>query len=285
MMHRRRTLVASLAAAMLALALIGVSASRCGWIGFGGSEPDQVVLASAISLQDTGLLDVLIPAFEEAYPDYKVHIEALGAGKALDLGRVGDADVLLINAPADEEAFMARGFGTERRRVMYNDFIIAGPDGDPAGIAGRSDASKALADIATVKAPFISRGDNSGTHKKELALWSKAELSVDAAGPWYHPAELGARDTLRIASEEAAYTLVDRATYLTFQEVLTIPVLVEGDEMLLNQYSVIPSANAKDPDGALAFADWVTGLEAQKIILDFRSDEFDRLLYLPDAER
>ena len=285
MIRHHRTIATRLAAAMLALAFVSMSSSGCDRIGLGESEPESMVLATTTSTRDTGLLDALIPAFEEVYPEYEVHIEALGAGQALDLGRIGEADVLLINATEDEEAFIARGFWTERRDVMYNDFVIAGPDGDPAGIGGRTDASKAMADIAAARAPFVSRGDNSGTHKKELALWDKAGLNVEIAAPWYHPVGLGARDTLRIASEEAAYTLVDRAVYLTYEEVLTIPVLVEGDEILLNQYGVIPATNARNPEGALAFAEWITRLEAQKIILDFRADEFDRLLYIPNAER
>ncbi len=283
-MRHRMVVMRLTAAAVLSVSLVLTVAGMTGCSYFAESEPETLVLASTTSTQDSGLFDVLIPAFEEAYPEYKVEVVAVGTGEALALGRSGDADVLLVHAKTDEENFVTRGFGTERRDVMYNDFIIVGPKEDPAGIGGMKDAPKALADIATTESLFVSRGDDSGTHKKELALWKAADLSVENAGPWYMSVGQGMGDSLRIASEQGAYILTDRATYLANKDSLALVVMVEGDEALYNQYGVIPVTNAANPEGARAFADWVTGPEAGKIIEEFGVEEYGQPLFTPNPE-
>jgi tungstate transport system substrate-binding protein len=248
------------------------------------SERERLVLASTTSTQDSGLFDVLIPSFEESVPAYDVEVVAVGTGEALELGRRGDADVLLVHATADEEAFVAEGFGTARRDVMYNDFVIVGPAEDPADVRGVADASGALEGIAAAEAFFVSRGDDSGTHKAELALWQESGFDVDEAGAWYLSAGQGMGDSLRLASEKDAYILTDRATYLANAEALESVLLVEGDEALRNQYGVVIVADAANPEGAQSFADWIVAEDAQTLIRAFGANEFGEPLFTPNSD-
>ena len=201
------------------------------------SNPN-LILATTTSTQDSGLLDVLIPLFE-AESGYTVQTVAVGSGQAMKMGEDGNADVLLVHAPTWEATFIDNGFGRDRALVMHNDFIIVGPADDPAGIKGPAvvDALKAL---SAGNATFVSRGDESGTHEAELALWKKAELDPQAAAPtWYLESGQGMGATLTIASEKGAYTLTDRATYLANKGNLQLEIMVEGDNALLNVYHVI----------------------------------------------
>ncbi|MBC7265757.1 MAG: substrate-binding domain-containing protein [Anaerosomatales bacterium] len=243
--------------------------------------PQRIVLATTTSTQDSGLLDVLVPAFEKAYPAYTVDVVAVGTGEALRLGEQKDADVLLVHARADEEAFVAKGFGIERRDVCYNRFVLVGPAADPADVAHASGAADALARIAKKGSPFVSRGDDSGTHKKEKSLW--AASGVKPGGAWYIVTGQGMGETLKVASEKQAYTLTDEATYLTMKDSLDLSLLLGDDPSLYNQYGVIPVTGARNEEGARAFADWICGPEGQRLIGSFGVDRFGRPLFTPNA--
>lgn len=245
----------------------------------------EVILASTTSTQDSGLFDVLVPAFEKANPAYKVKVIAVGTGEALKLGENKDADVLLVHAKAEEEKFVEAGFGIERADVMYNDFIIVGPATDPAGVKAAADTTAAMTAIAAGKAPFVSRGDDSGTHKKELKLWkaSGVETPTPEAQPWYESTGQGMGETLKIASEKAGYTLADRATYLSMKDALDLVIVREGDKDLLNQYGVIVVTGAKNQAGGQAFYDWILTPDAQKVIGEFGVAEYGQQLFVPNA--
>ena len=210
---------------------------------------------------------------------------AVGTGAALAMGEEGNADVLLVHAPASEEELMAKGFGSQRDLIMHNDFIIVGPADDPAGIKGMTVAADAFAKIAEAKATFVSRADDSGTNKKEIAIWGTA--GVTPAGDWYLESGQGMGDTLRIASEKFGYTLTDRATYLANQASLELDIMVEGDAVLLNIYHVIVVNPEKWPkvnyEGAKAFAAFLTSPETQKVIGEFGVAEYGAPLFFPDA--
>ncbi|MHB1342317.1 MAG: ABC transporter substrate-binding protein [Coriobacteriia bacterium] len=244
-------------------------------------ETTQLIIASTTSTQDSGLFEVLLPAFEEASPEYAVEVVAVGTGEALEMGKNKDADVLLVHAKTDEEAFVADGYGTERRDVMYNDFVLVGPQADPAGAKTAADMNAAMKGVFDRKATFISRGDDSGTHKKELKLWTAAELKPE--GDWYLVSGQGMGDTLKIASEKQGYTLADRATYLSMKDTLDIAIVREGDAGLLNQYGVIPVAGAQNLDGANAFMEWVTSAAGQQVIKDYGVDTYGQALFVPNA--
>lgn len=218
---------------------------------------------------------------------YSVKIVAVGSGQALTMGQQGNADVLLVHSPAAEKTFMASGYGIDRRLVMHNDFIIIGPTSDPAGIKGMKSAVDAFKKIAAASAPFISRGDKSGTNAAELALWKSANITP--SGAWYEEFGQGMGATLKIASEKAAYTLSDRATYLANKANISLDILVEGDTSLLNVYHVIrvppdkwPKVNAA---GALAFADFMVAPETQQVIGQFGTDKYGQALFFPDATK
>ena len=249
--------------------------------GQSGKKP--LILATTTSTQDTGLLDALVPAFEKD-SGYKVKVVAVGTGEALRMGERGDADVLLVHAPALEEQFMVQGFGGERAPVMHNDFVLLGPAADPAGVKGSS-AADALRKIEAAKAPFVSRADRSGTHKKELDLWSAAK--VKPSGAWYIEAGQGMGECLQIAGEKVAYILADRGTYLVMRGRLALDVLVEGDKALLNPYHVITVSPKKHPevnsDGARSFLEFITGARAQQLIRDFGKEQCGQPLFVPDA--
>ena len=247
----------------------------------------NLILATTTSTQDSGLLDVLIPAFE-AKTGFTVQVVAVGSGAALKLGEQGNADVLLVHSPAAEVTFMSNGFGTDRRLVMHNDFIIVGPAADPAGIATATSAVNAFQKIAASGAQFISRGDASGTNAKELALWKSANITLTGQ-PWYVETGQGMGATLIIASEKGAYTLTDRATFLANQANYQLALLYEGDNGLLNVYHVIVVNHDKWPstnlDGAIAFANYVTSPAGQAVIMNFGVEKFGQQLFIPDAGR
>ena len=244
----------------------------------------NIILATTTSTQDSGLLDVLVPAFQDA-TGYVVKVVAVGSGEALKMGEQGNADVLLVHSPAAEKTFMDNGFGSERSLVMHNDFIIVGPEADPAGIKGTPTAVEAFQKIAAAQSPFITRGDDSGTNKMELSLWKNAGLTPE--GDWYQESGQGMGATLKIASEKAAYTLTDRATYLAYKDTLALSILVEGDNALLNIYHVILVNAEKWPkiniEGAKAFAAYLVSKEGQDLIGKFGVEKFGQPLFTPDA--
>ncbi len=245
----------------------------------------NIVLASTTSTQDSGLFDVLIPAFEKADPQYSVEVIAVGSGEAIKMGENKDADVLLVHSPAAEKAFMAAGFGIERRDVMYNDFVIVGPASDPEGVKGAADLNAVMKALATGKAPFMTRDDKSGTNAKELKLWADARVNPTATAnykDWYLSTGQGMGETLTITSEKQGYTLSDRATFLTNKGGLDLVILREGDKGLLNQYGVIPVKGAAHVEGGIAFMDWITSAEGQKVIGEFGKGKFGQALFTPN---
>ncbi len=245
------------------------------------ADAERLVLASTTSTEDSGLFEELVPAFEESHPGYRVEVVAMGTGAALELGRNGDADVLLVHAKPDEVAFVEEGYGAERRDVMYNDFVILGPPSDPAGVSEAGTAAEALRAVAEAGAGFVSRGDDSGTHRKELAVWESA--GVEASGDWHVDAGQGMGDVLTMASEREAYTMSDRATFLSMRDRLDLVVLFEGDEALFNQYGVIRVSAATNPEGAEAFADWIVSDDAQRLIGGYGLEEYGEPLFVPNA--
>jgi tungstate transport system substrate-binding protein len=254
----------------------------CGTSALAASK--TVILATTTSTQDSGLLDVLVPAFEKE-SGFQVKTISVGSGQAMKMGEKGEADVLLVHSPDAEKKFMADGFGTTRRLVMHNDFIIVGPAADPAKIKGAT-AAEALKRIAQTGIVFASRGDNSGTHAKEKGLWKAAALSPDGQ-KWYQQTGLGMGQTLNVAAEKKGYTLTDRATYLALKKGLNLDILVEGDGKLLNIYHVIELNSVKWPkvnaEGGKAFADFMVAKKAQDIIRTFGVDKYGAPLFFPDA--
>jgi len=227
-------------------------------------------MATTTSTDNSGLLGVLLPVFEKE-TGYKVHVIAVGTGKALRMGRDGDVDLLLVHAPGAEKAFVDKGYGVDRRGVMYNDFVIVGPVGDPAGVAGSTDATVALERISGKRALFISRGDDSGTHKKELGLWQSARITPQ--GDWYREAGQGMGKVLQMSGELDAYTLTDRGTWLAYQGKSPLKVLFEGDPRLYNPYGIIAVNPARYPDvnyeGATRLIRWITSPAGQSLIGSF----------------
>jgi tungstate transport system substrate-binding protein len=266
-----------------------------------GQQVGRLVLATTTSTQDSGLLDVILPDFETRYAA-DVEVIAVGTGQAIELGRNCDADVVLVHARSQEDAFVNDGAGINRQDVMYNDFVILGPAADPAGIKGMTDAGAAFLKIAETQSPFISRGDNSGTHTKEQSIWTASGLTlIEAAdvdptkpykrpeGDWYQSVGQGMGAVLTIANEQQAYTLSDRATYLARQlEGTELEILVEGDSRLFNPYGVIEVNPEKCPAinvaGAHTFVEWLTSLETQTLISQFGVEEFGQSLFIPDSE-
>ena len=248
------------------------------------ADEARLRLATTTSTANSGLLDVLNPPFEKMM-NVKVDVIPVGTGKALKMGATGDVDVVFVHARQAEDKFVTDGHGVNRRDVMYNDFIIIGPENDPAGIKGSKDAKESLKKISAVKASFISRGDDSGTHKKEKLLWGKAEL--EPGGKWYFEAGQGMGAVLNMANEKQSYTLTDRGTYLAFSGKIDLKVLCEGDSDLFNPYGIIAVNPAKFPHAkyvyALAYIGWVTSPEGQKVIREYGKDKFGRPLFIPTA--
>ncbi|MEA2023000.1 MAG: substrate-binding domain-containing protein [Actinomycetota bacterium] len=262
--------------------------------GENSGEERVLRLATTTSTNDSGLLDALLPAFEEEH-NTRVDVVAVGTGQAIALGEAGDADVILVHARSREEAFVAEGHGTARSDVMYNDFVIVGPTDDPASVDGATLASDALAAIAATGATFASRGDDSGTHSKERSLWEAAGMETDPDADWYKSLGQGMGSTLNYANEVGAYTLTDRGTFLAQGESLQgLRVMVGGasidendDPALLNPYGVIPVNPDKggiDAELAEAFVEWLTSIETQAMIETFGVESFGQPLFYPDSE-
>jgi tungstate transport system substrate-binding protein len=249
------------------------------------AQQKNVILATTTSTQDSGLLDVLIPVFEKK-TGYFVKTIAVGSGQAMAMGQKGEADVLLVHSPAAEQKFIADGFGINRRLIMHNDFIVVGPPSDPAKIKGTKTTVDAFKKIASSSSPFMSRGDNSGTHSKEKDIWKAGNIKYEGE-KWYQQTGLGMGQTLNVASEKKAYTLADRGTYLALKKKLDLDILAEGDAILLNIYHVIEVSPVKFPKvnaaGGKAFADFMVSKEAQDMIKTFGVDKFGSPLFFPDA--
>ncbi len=274
-MLTRRILIGAMAACGLAtLALQGAAAQSPAPQAPAPAEGRFITVSSTTSTTDSGLFNHLLPAFR-ARTGVEVRVVSQGTGQALDTGRRGDADVVFVHARAQEERFVAEGHGVERRPVMYNDFVLIGPKSDPAGIAGQIDIAAALRAVQAKGALFISRGDRSGTHAAELALWQAAGLAIETAkGPWYREIGQGMGAALNMASAQNGYVLSDRATWLNFRNRGDLRIVVEGDRRLFNQYGVILVNPARHPhvkraDGQ-AFIDWLLSPEGQGVINAYR---------------
>jgi tungstate transport system substrate-binding protein len=270
------------------LVIFSILLSACGSATQVPAAPanPNLILATTTSTQDSGLLDVLVPIFEKQ-TGYKVKTVAVGTGEALKMGEEGNADVLLVHAPSSEVTFMEGGNGKDRFLVMHNDFIIVGPAGDPAKIKELG-PGEAFAAIYDVKASFVSRGDDSGTHKKELDFWKKTKLDP-AGNAWYIETGQGMGASLTVASEKGAYILTDRATYLANKANLKLDILLEGNKALLNVYHVITVNPDKWPkvnyEGALAFSRFLTDPATQKLIGEFGVAKYGQPLFYPDADK
>ena len=266
-------------AAVLLLALASLASAE---------EKPYLTLASTTSTNDSGLFASILPKFE-ADTGVQVRVVAVGTGQALEIGRRGDADALLVHDRTSEDLFLTEGNALFRRDVMYNDFVIVGPSADPGGVRGQASASSALAQLATRQAAFVSRGDDSGTHKAELRLWKAAGIDPrDASGRWYRETGGGMGATLNVAAELPAYTLADRATWLAFRNRRELALLVEGDASLRNPYGVLVVNPALHPhvkvELATRFADWLTGPVGRKAIESFTIDGQPLFFLLPPTE-
>jgi tungstate transport system substrate-binding protein len=245
-----------------------------------------VTVASTTSTEQSGLLKHLLPMFEKK-TGVQVRVVALGTGQALDMGRRGDADVVFVHARALEEKFVAEGYGVKRFEVMYNDFVLVGPKSDPAKVAGSKDIVAAFRNIKAAQAPFVSRGDNSGTHYAELELWKAAGVDIaKEKGPWYRETGSGMGPALNSASAMNAYVLADRGTWLSFKNRGGLTVSVEGDRRLFNQYGVILVNPARHPsvkrDLGQAFIDWLISPDGQRAIADYKIG--GEQLFFPNAK-
>ena len=249
-------------------------------------QSTEILLATTTSTRDAGLLDSLLPLFEQR-TRYHVKVIAVGSGQALEMGRRGDADVVLSHAPEAERTLTDSGYFLRRRLVMHNDFLLIGPSGDPTGLRGLTDPVAAFQRLVAGRAPFVSRGDQSGTHKLEQQLWRRAGLAPPASGSWYVESGQGMAATLQMADQKRGYTLTDRATYLAWRDKIRLVPMVEGDSLLYNVYHVMevsprnaPRVNAA---GARALAEFIVGPEAQTLIGGFGLTRFGQSLFVPDA--
>lgn len=250
-------------------------------------EESEIILSTTTSTRDSGLLDYLLPIFTEK-TGVNVKVVAVGTGQALQMGKDGEADILLVHAKASEEEFVSEGHGTERHDVMYNDFVLVGPSEDPAKLKENypDNILEGLKKISGDKVTFVSRGDDSGTHKKELDIWKTA--GIEPAGEWYIESGAGMGDVLKIANEKQAYTLTDRATYLSMKNDLDLDIIIEGDTNLFNQYGIIPVDPNKNENinnaGAMEFMNWILGEEAQNLIKEYGVEEYGQSLFIPNAK-
>lgn len=264
-------------AALLFSFALGVSAQ---------AQNGPITLASTTSTENSGLLGAILPQFT-AETGIPVRVVAVGTGAALNIGRQGDADILLVHARSDEDAFVTAGYGAYRRDVMFNDFVIVGPRDDPANISGMQDASRALTRIAETGSTFVSRGDDSGTHKAELRLWAETDIDPQSAsGGWYKESGSGMGATLNTAAGLGAYTLTDRGTWLSFRNRGDMEILLEGDPPLFNPYGVLLVNPKRHPhiraDDAEKLVTWLTSSTGQAAIAAFRVD--GQQLFFPNAE-
>jgi len=241
-----------------------------------------IKLATTTSTDNSGLLDYLLPSFKKQ-TGYEVHVIAVGTGKALRIGCDGDADVVLVHAPKAEKAFVEKACGEKRNAVMYNDFVVVGPDSDPAGLESATTVNDAMKNIVKTQSLFVSRGDDSGTHKKELSLWKAA--GAEAAGKWYREAGQGMGKVLQMAGEMDAYTLTDRGTWLAYKAKSPLKIRFEGDRVLQNPYSIIAVSKEKYTDinyvGAMALINWIRAEQAQDLIAEFKIE--NTRLFTPSA--
>ena len=249
------------------------------------AQQKNIIFATTTSTQDSGLLDVLLPIFEKK-TGYFVKTIAVGSGQAMAMGQKGEADVLLVHSPEAEKKFVADGFGIHRMLIMHNDYIVVGPAEDPAKIKGTKPTIAVFKKIASTGSLFLSRGDNSGTHSKEKAIWKASGINPEGQ-KWYQQTGLGMGQTLNVTSEKKGYTLADRGTYLALKKNLHLDILAEGDAILLNIYHVIEGNPSKWPKvnaaGAKAFAEFMVAKETQEIIKTFGVDKFGSPLFFPDA--
>lgn len=273
----------------LTMALTGMILMMVLVIAFTATAADKVLMmATTTSTDNTGLLDYLVPYFTKA-TGIELKWTSVGTGKALKLGENCDVDVLLVHAPPAEKAYVEKGFGVNRREIMYNDFVIIGPESDPAGIKGKR-VVDALGAIRAKGAVFASRGDNSGTNKKEISLWKAAGGAVPEKENWYVQTGQGMLATINVAAERHGYTMTDRGTYIKYADTMKgnppLKVLVEGDAILLNQYSVLAinpdRCKSARYDLAMAFSDWMAGDEAQGLIRDFKL--LGKPMFVPNAK-
>ena len=276
-MKKRLTLILSI---LLILTLL---------VGCGekSSAGDSIILSTTTSTEDSGLLDYLLPKFKDE-TGIEVKVIAVGTGKALQMGKDGEADILLVHAKESEEEFVAEGHGLERHDVMYNDFILVGPEDDPLNLKSDypNDILEGLKTLEETETEFVSRGDDSGTHKKELSIWKEA--GIEPEGDWYISAGAGMGDVLKIADEKKAYTITDRATYLSMKDNLDLEIIIEGDENLFNQYGIIPVNPDKseqiNAEGAEKFMNWILSDEVQELIGEFGVEEYGMALFIPNAK-
>lgn len=291
MLNKKRIVALLLAMMMVLAAFTGCSSDKPKEPVSDGPAPiiGSIILATTTSTQDSGLLDEILPMFTDA-TGYEVDVIAVGSGEAMKMGENGEADVLLVHSPASEKEFVANGHGPERFDVMYNDYVVLGPNSDPLAIAEKApekaqEALKAIYDAQNT--PFISRADDSGTHKKELSIWEK--LTLTPAGDWYVESGKGMGDVITMTNEMLGYTISDRATWLNMADGTDLKIVTEGDKDLFNQYGVIvvdPGKSDKiNADGALAFQTWILSAETQKIIGEFGAVEYGQALFTPNAAK
>lgn len=291
MLHKKKILALLLAMVMVLVAFTGCAPDEESKPEADGPAPiiGTVILATTTSTQDSGLLDELLPLFTKK-TGYEVDVIAVGSGEAMKMGENGQADVLLVHSPAAEKEFVANGHGPERFDVMYNDYVVLGPNADPLELATKAPdnaqaAFKAIYDNQST--PFISRADDSGTHKKELSIWEK--LALTPSGDWYVQSGAGMGDVITMTNEMLGYTLSDRATWLNMAEGTDLKIVTEGDKDLFNQYGVIvvdPTKNDQiNAEGATAFQTWILSPEVQKTIGAYGAEKYGQALFTPNAAK
>lgn len=284
-----RVVLAFLALALILVTTPGWTTGRPESAAGAAGPPTRLVLATTTSTENSGLLGELLPPFEARH-NVIVDVIAVGTGQALQIGRSGDADVLMVHAPSLEEEFVAQGYGIERVYFMYNDFVVLGPPADPAGVRQAQSAVEAMQRIARAESVFISRGDNSGTHVKELELWGSAGVTPtedgQSRGTWYREVGQGMGAVITLANDQQAYTLADRGTYLSYVGAIDLAVVFQGDQVLFNPYGIIAVDPARHPhvkvDLAQALIDHVTSPEGQALITGYLVN--GQQLFFPDTD-